>query len=97
MMNSGVGDEGRQIVKRAMDLAADRNERLTTLHLLLAFCDAGGMAGEVLNRNGVTTEAIRPLLKARHPEAPTTIDRLNEEARQLAERLPGRRQAGSLH
>ena len=96
-MNSGMGDDGRQIVKRAMDLAAGRNERLTTLHLLLAFLDAGGMAGGVLNRNGVTAESIRPLFKARHPEAPTTIDRLNEEARRLAERLPGRRQAGSLH
>ena len=96
-MNSGVGDECRQIVKRAMDLAADRNERLTTLHLLLAFCDSGGMAAGVLSRNGVTAEAIRPLLKARHPEAPTTIDRLNREAAQLAERLPGRRQTGSLH
>ncbi len=96
-MNSGVGDESKQIVSRAMDLAAGRNERLTTLHLLLAFCDAGGMAGGILGRNGVTADAIRPLLKARHPEAPTTIDRLNAEASRLAERLPGRRQPGSLH
>jgi len=81
-MNSSVGDESRQIVSRAMDLAAGRNERLTTLHLLLAFCDAGGMAGGILNRSGVTVEAIRPLLKARHPEAPTTIDRLKEAGAQ---------------
>jgi len=96
-MSTGVGEDSRQIVKRAMDLAAARNERLTTLHLLLAFCDAGGMAGGLLGRHGVTAESIRPLLKARHPEAPTTIDRLNRKAVELAERLPGKRQAGSLH
>jgi ATP-dependent Clp protease ATP-binding subunit ClpC len=96
-MTSGVSEEGRQIIKRAMDLAAARNERLTTLHLLLALSEAGGLAAELLTRNAVGAAGIRPLLKARHPEAPTTMDRLTRSAGDLAERLPGRRQAGSLH
>lgn len=96
-MNSTEGDDRARILRRAMDLAADRSEKLTTIHLLVAFTEAGGLAGELLSRNAVTRENVRPLLKARHTENPTAVERINDEARALAGRLPGRRQVTPLH
>jgi len=96
-MTSGLQEDCRQVIRRAMDLAATRNEKLTTLHLLLAFTEGGGLAGQILGRHAITARDVRALLKERHTEPPTTIDRLSDHARDMASRMPGRKVVTSLH
>jgi ATP-dependent Clp protease ATP-binding subunit ClpC len=99
-MSVSLGDDGKQILERSMKLAADRYESLNTLHVLLAFTESGGLTGQLITRNHVTAEKIRKALNsknARNGEATRTIDRVNDAARDLAERLPGQRPVSALH
>ncbi len=107
-MGVSLGDDGKQILERAMKLAVDRYEKLNTLHVLLAFTDAGGLTGQLMGLHGITSERVRQALKSQadasrqdgksQPSEPSTsIDRVSQTARDLAEQLPGRKVVSALH
>jgi len=86
-MTFKLGEDGKRILQMAMKRAKDRKQELTTLHLLLVFCEEPGLASLILAHCGITRDWIRSCMKTTQTDPPQVFERLNREAQQLAETI----------
>ncbi|MFH1437543.1 MAG: ATP-dependent Clp protease ATP-binding subunit [Pseudomonadota bacterium] len=87
-MSFSLGEEGQHILEKAFDKSDRMNQNLTTLHLLLVFCEGDGLASKILADFGITKDTVRKVMKFDQAEPAETIDELNRAAQKLAERIP---------
>src|SRR5438105_3404772 len=85
-----------RIRKLAVDLAAGRRERMTSVHLLGAIASCEAPAAELLRDRRLDVEVLLKASRSFDDDAPETIARLLDAARDLAVRSAVR-EAGSLH
>ena len=83
-MDLKLGDEGKRIFEKAYEKAREKNQGLTTLHLLLVFCEEPGLASKILADHGVKADWVRSGLRSGQYEPVDIFHRLNEETLNLA-------------
>lgn len=82
-----IGEDGKRILQMAMNKAKDRKQELTTLHLLLVFCEEPGLPSSILAQCGITRDWIRSCMKTSQTDPPQVFEKLNKEAQHLAETI----------
>jgi ATP-dependent Clp protease ATP-binding subunit ClpC len=75
--------------KRATELARERKERTTTVHLLAAMSALSGPVAELLAERHLSTEAILKAGRSFDEDDPSALGRALDDAREVAKRARG--------
>ncbi len=72
--------------REAEHLARERNERATTLHVLVALSSREGLPCDLLSERGATPDKLKKALRISHDDEGSGLDKLFEQAREIAGR-----------
>ncbi len=77
------GTAARAVIDRSLELASERQARVSTLHLAAALMEEEADAASILKARGVRANDLRTAARV-HAESPGTFERIQKEARRLA-------------